>query len=352
MPPSSIIVAKMDKPPAPPENKSVIGATYDLGPSGLKFSKPVALTLTYSLADLPKGAREDKLVLATWDATAGKWVEYATTIDTVKKTLTIQIDHFSVYGILVPSKPATFAVSNLVVSPIDVKPGDTVRVTARVTNSGDLEASYKINLKVNGTTETSSDITLAGGAYQDVSFAVTKATAGTYAIAIDTASGFFTVATPVAPPTTPPPPQPKPATFVVSNMSVAPLTIKTGETSTIVVTVTNTGEQQGSYKVNLMVNSAVENTSEVTLAGAASQKVTFTLTKSTAGTYSIAVDKLTSTVIVEAPPPTTAPPTTEPAAPVTPPPTSHVAVLIGIIVAAIVVLGIIVYLFTRRKRSS
>ncbi len=77
----------------------------------------------------------------------------------------------------------------------------------------------------------------------------------------------------------------RPAAFVASDLSISPAEVDIGETVTISVLVTNIGDLTGSYEVSLKVDNVVVATKEITLAGGASQKVTFTTTKDVAGTY-------------------------------------------------------------------
>ncbi|MFC1898817.1 helix-turn-helix domain-containing protein [Chloroflexota bacterium] len=96
--------AMTEIPPPPPEGH-IIAITYDVGPDGTTFSEPIALTISYDPDDLPEGVDEEDLVLAWWDADAGEWIEVTTILDTENSTLTVMIDHFTIYGIIVPEPP-------------------------------------------------------------------------------------------------------------------------------------------------------------------------------------------------------------------------------------------------------
>ena len=106
------------------------------------------------------------------------------------------------------------------------------------------------------------------------------------------------------PAATAPPPAPTltptPVVFVISDLTIVPDTIRPYDNSTIGVTVTNTGEQPGTYTVVLKVqnNSTKKQdvqTQDVTLAGGASQRVTFlfnTYEDSTERDYVVTIDQL------------------------------------------------------------
>ncbi|WP_134670172.1 PKD domain-containing protein [Halorussus marinus] len=97
-----------------------------------------------------------------------------------------------------PNDPAEFQLSDLsVASP--ATQGDSADVTATVENAGDAAGTQTVSLSVDGTEVGSEDVTLAGGASQQVDFAVdtNDLSAGQYAVELatdnDTASGSLTV---------------------------------------------------------------------------------------------------------------------------------------------------------------
>jgi hypothetical protein len=168
----------------------------------------------------------------------------------------------------------------------------------------------------------------------------------------------------------------KPAAFTTSGLSITPAEVNSGDKVTISVTVKNTGDVSGTYKVTLKVNGATVESKDVTVAGNATQAVTFTTSQAMAGTYNVTIDSLTGTFAVKAAPaptptptptPTPAPtptptpvptpkptPTPAPTPPTTPVPPPAPAVdwgLIAIIAAAtIVVVGAVVWYLSFRRR--
>jgi hypothetical protein len=121
----------------------------------------------------------------------------------------------------------------------------------------------------------------------------------------------------------------RPAVFTASDLTITPKEVAIGETVTISILVTNTGDLTGSYGVTLKIDNVAVDTENVTLAGRASQRVTFTVTEDVAGTYAVNVHGLLGTFIVKAPP-------------INWP-------LIGGIIAAVVVVGLLALFVLRRK---
>jgi hypothetical protein len=192
----SLTVTTEATPPSPPPNTKVVAA-YKLSPSETTFKPAIVLSLKYDPAALPAGVKEAGLFIAYWDGS--KWSALSSTADTQAKTMTAQVSHFSVFAILgmvggaAAPKPASFAISDLKVSPSSVTPGETVTIAAAVTNSGGSQGSYKAVLEINGADEAEKELTLDPQQAKEVTFTVSKNTAGNYSVAIGNQSGSFAV---------------------------------------------------------------------------------------------------------------------------------------------------------------
>jgi hypothetical protein len=89
---------------------------------------------------------------------------------------------------------ADFKVSNLTISPGEALAGDTVTISADVTNIGNAEGSYNAVLLVNGEEELSKYVTLGpDGAAENVEFLLKKESPGTYDIEIGELEGTLQV---------------------------------------------------------------------------------------------------------------------------------------------------------------
>ncbi len=182
----------------------------------------------------------------------------------------------------------------------------------------------------------------------------------------------------------------RPAAFTASSLTISPTEVDPGQDITIGATVANSGDLAGSYIVTLKIDNVVTATKEITLAGHASQKVTFTAkTGDVAGNYAVSINGLSGTFTVKvpsapapAPAPTPAPapapaptptptptpapaptptptpapapaptPTPTPAPAPTPTPTPVNWWLIGGAIIAITIVAIIMWLIALRRRD-
>lgn len=344
---SVITIVKMTVPPAAPTNNAEVGPVYNFGPDGATFSPAVTVSFPYTDSQIPAGADVNKMAIYFRDST-GNWTKLESVVNTTNHTVTAQTTHFTSFAILVPTAPAAFTASGITISPSEVKIGEQVTISVKITNSGDLGGTYKATLKVNNTTAETKDVVIAGGASSTVTFTTSKNVAGTYSVAIDNQTGQFIVKEAIVPTTTPtttPTTPTVPAAFTISNLSVTPATVDINGNVTISVQVSNSGDSSGTYEVKLKIDNVVTTSKSVTVAAKSSQIVTFTTTKDKAGTYTVGIEGLTSFFTVKVPPttPTTTPPVK---------PTGTNWALIGGIVGGIVVIAavLVMVMMIRRKK--
>jgi len=152
------------------------------------------------------------------------------------------------------------------------------------------------------------------------------------------------------PPETTPEPAPGPAAFSLSSLTISPSEIALGESVTISVEVTNTGEEAGNYEVILKIDGVVEASEEVSVAAGASQEVIFTVAKDVAKTYSVDVHGLSGTFVVReeasAPPVPPAPPASP--SPTAPAKAINWPVLWGVI-GGMTAVGVTTFVLARRR---
>ena len=180
-----------------------------------------------------------------------------------------------------------FAVSNLTITPQQVKEGDPVNISAVVTNNSTATGHYSMVLRIGGVVENISELTLNPGASQTALFTVIKDAPGEYYVETDGQRGILTVIHRL------------PAAFSVSNLTITPDRVKQAEPITITAIVTNSGETPGNYSVVLRIKGIAESIEEVELGPGRSQKVAFTITKDAAGFYPVALENLSGRFVVE-----------------------------------------------------
>ena len=215
-----------------------------------------------------------------------------------------------------------FQLSGLQVNPATVRPGQAVTVGVAVENVGVEPGSYTLALRVNRVTEATRKVALKPGQRQTVEWTVSRATAGAYRVDVNGLTASFTVQ-----------PAPEPASFTLSDLTVAPATVEPGTPVTITVKATHTGGLPGFTPVELRIDGVREDTRAVVLDPGYSATTSFTVTRDTAGAYTVAVGSLTGGFTVTSPTPP-------------PPGVPWAAVLAAVVVVTAV--GYIIY----RQRSA
>ncbi len=184
--------------------------------------------------------------------------------------------------------PATFTVSNIITNPPKVGLGKPVTITADITNSGEVEGTYNAALKIDETIVETKKVTIASGATETVAFSpITKNATGTYKVDIGGQSKTFKVL--------------KSAAFTITSLKISPKEVEIGKPVTITADVMNTGEAKETYAVSLSINNTEEDSTDVSIDGKATEKVTFTVIKNMVGTYNVAVDEQVGTFVVVPP---------------------------------------------------
>jgi hypothetical protein len=106
---------------------------------------------------------------------------------------------------IVPADAAPFTTSDLIISPARVLPGQTVNISAKVSNSGETAGEYAVVLKVNGIAEETRKTFIAAKDSPVVTFTVTRNEPGNYNVDVNGSAGSFSIQQ--LPPSTTPPAQ-------------------------------------------------------------------------------------------------------------------------------------------------
>ncbi len=104
----NITVAPAQSPP--PNDRLMPGTAFEFGPNGITFSQPVTLTIKYDPSNLTGGSPEAGLQLyevvgTSWRVVAGSSANLTT------HTVTGNVSHFTVYGVLMQPRVETIAIN-------------------------------------------------------------------------------------------------------------------------------------------------------------------------------------------------------------------------------------------------
>ncbi|MEM3649015.1 MAG: CARDB domain-containing protein [Thermoproteota archaeon] len=187
---------------------------------------------------------------------------------------------------LVNPQPLPNIVIDVTVNKERVRPNEEVTFSITASNTGNAIGAHNLTLTVNGEIKKSWLILLNPNERKSLSYSLTFSEEGTYYVRIGDKTFTITVSTI------------PPAKFEISNLSIDPSSIKIGQSSTISISVRNSGGQSGTYEVKLKVNNQVVDTKSVTLNPDQSTTVSFSFTPTSEGTYSIDVNGLTGSLIV------------------------------------------------------
>src|SRR4030043_334805 len=179
-----------------------------------------------------------------------------------------------------------FSMSNLTITPNQLKAGDPVTISAIASNNGSEAGTYSVVLRINGMVENIIDLMLSPGASQATTFTVNK-DGGEYYAEVDGLSGVFIIIPLVE------------ANFTVSNLTIAPERAKQGENILISAMVTNNGELPGTYSATLKLKGTVESTEEINLGPGENRKIPFKIAKTTPGFYNVELEGLSGRFVVE-----------------------------------------------------
>jgi hypothetical protein len=99
---TTLTAEALTEPPAPPTGSSIIAA-YDFGPDGATFEPAINLVMPYDPSSLPEGTDEAGLMIAWWNGSG--WEMLETVVDTVAKTVSAPVSHFTTFALIVPPAP-------------------------------------------------------------------------------------------------------------------------------------------------------------------------------------------------------------------------------------------------------
>src|SRR4030042_3842242 len=127
------------------------------------------------------------------------------------------------------TQEAEFTVTDLTINPLEAEIGENVTISANVTNTGEIDGSYMLNLTINDELKENQTILLPRGTSKIVEFAHNELAEGNYTVKIDDQSGSFKIKTPA--PTT--------SNIVLSRLLVTPYEANIGSPVNIKLSANN-----------------------------------------------------------------------------------------------------------------
>jgi hypothetical protein len=287
--------------PEIPENRELVCPVYDIGYGGTTFEGPVYLIFNYEDDDILAGFDERKLVIAAW--LDGEWIDLeGCQVDPVRNTITVLIDHLTIFAVMAGNNPANIKVDFMEITPAEAIIGNTVTINVDLQNTGDISGDYTVRLKMPPMVSQQKTVSLAGGESRTVSFTVMALDNGDYTVDVNGISGSFRVIEPK------PKPQgtvaevtelPIPASFTISGLSVTPKEVNRYEQVTVSAVVSNTGGNRGNYTLLFEVDGRKEVVKVVSLSSGESETISFITAKDTLGEHTVAINGQTGRFTVK-----------------------------------------------------
>ena len=186
-------------------------------------------------------------------------------------------------------RPAEFALSDLTIDPVQAETGDPILVSINVTNVGETEGNYTIELLVNNSTKANETIVLTPLESNVTTFTDVETAEGNYSVQIGDLTGTFSLK--AAPPET--------SSITLSKVIATPYEAWIDQPITIKATATNPSSVADSLNVKLSVNNVVVETKRVDLEAGQSTDVAFNYSSTSEGIFNVKVNsQVTGFVIV------------------------------------------------------
>ena len=186
-------------------------------------------------------------------------------------------------------RPAEFALSDLTIDPAQAETGDPILVSVNVTNVGETEGNYTIELLVNNSTKANETIVLTPLESNVTTFTDVETAEGNYTVQIGELTGTFSLK--AAPPET--------SSITLSKVIATPYEAWIDQPITIKATATNPSSAADSLNVKLSVNNVVVETKRVDLEAGQSADVAFNYSSTSEGIFNVKVNtQVTGFVIV------------------------------------------------------
>ena len=200
------------------------------------------------------------------------------------------------FDVFTKINPADLRFTNLRIThaflPDSARPGQPVTITMDVENTGQQAGRTEIEFRINGVLFELRSVVVPGNGSVEVTFEFIPPVPGDFTIEMidpeeriaQSLTGAFTAE-----------PEVFEAEAEFSNLQISPVEADPGEEITVTVVVTNIGEEEGTFTVDLLINDAVAATQDVTVGAFLSETVAFTVSRDEPGLYTVGIDGQTGT---------------------------------------------------------
>ncbi len=190
--------------------------------------------------------------------------------------------------ITVGAKPAALTVTSLTFSPAEPFVGESVLISANVSNTGDVEGNVTWRLKINGAEREALNITLAAKSSELYEFNDLEMKTGNYSVTFGDAAGYFIVREP----------PPETSKITLSSFKSTPYEIWPNQTTTVTATASNPSSEHDRLTIRVALDGVIVNTTLIELDAGASQTVAFTLNSTVEGKHTVKLNSLTGSFTV------------------------------------------------------
>ncbi len=178
------------------------------------------------------------------------------------------------------SAVTSFQLGNLTITPSEAMISQQVVISVGAVNIGDVQGSNSLSLKINDTVTEIKELTLAANESQIVAFNVNETIEGSYNVTIGDQFGIFSVSSK---------PTPMPAELKVSNLIINPTEAWANQPINISFDATNTGTEDLSYRLPILVNGASATSINLKLLAGASTSLEANISESALGNFALSV---------------------------------------------------------------
>jgi hypothetical protein len=178
---------------------------------------------------------------------------------------------------------ADIKISALDISPLKVKAGETVIVSAMLTNKGGITGTKTLELNKDGKIVATKEVTVAPEKTELITFETVEETSGEHQVKIDDLTATFLIGK---------------ADIIITALNVNPQLVRAGETVTVRVELLNSGNIIDRYNLELLLDGKVAVIKEVTVSPEKPELLIFEVAGTKAGEHKVEAGNFVCTFVI------------------------------------------------------